>query len=58
MLVYALKPVLLAFQWLTILKLMRFPASYLSSTKSLKSIGRSELNIGGGVIQILIAKRL
>jgi hypothetical protein len=58
MLVCTLEPVLSASQWLTILKSMRFPASCLLSTKSLKSIGRSELDIEGGVIQILVAERL
>jgi hypothetical protein len=57
MLIYALKLVFLASQWLTILKLIRFPASCLSFTKSLESIKRSELDIGGGVIQILVAER-
>jgi hypothetical protein len=49
-LVCALKLVFLASQWLTILKLIKFPASYLSSTKFLKSIRRSELDIEGRVI--------
>jgi hypothetical protein len=40
------------------LKLIRFPAGCLLSTKSLEFIGCLESDTGGGVIQILVAKRL
>jgi hypothetical protein len=55
--VYTLKLIFLVSQWLTILKLIRFPANYLLFTKFLKSIRHSELDIGGEVIQILVTKK-